>query len=98
MVRQQCKRLRIVILLLAGAVAFGLSIVFWSPEAIVSVFGEWGYRHLISTDRKIEMINGKFADPDFPLILMPGSSWSASIICRGTPILQDTEPPRVRPG
>jgi hypothetical protein len=80
LVRQQSKHLRIGVLLLVGAVAFGLSIVFWSPEAIVSVFGEWGYHHLISTDRKVKMINDRFSDPDFPLLLVPGGSWSAGVL------------------
>ena len=63
-----------VLVLILGAVA-----VLSSPETIVAVFGEWGYRHLVSTDRKVEMINEKLANPDFPLIMVPSSGWSAGV-------------------
>ena len=54
-------------------------VVLSSPEAAVRVFGEWGYRHLVSDDKKVEMINGKLANPGFPLIMIPGSGWSTGV-------------------
>lgn len=68
-----CKRRTVLVLVLIAVV------VLSSPEAAVRVFGEWGYRHLVSDDKKVEMINGKLANPDFPLIMIPGSGWSAGV-------------------
>ncbi|MGE5580574.1 MAG: hypothetical protein ACM3WU_11120 [Bacillota bacterium] len=50
-----------------------------TPEARIAAFGEWGYRHLVSDDQKVEMINRKLANPDFPLIMQPSSAWSAGV-------------------
>lgn len=61
------------------AIITGLVAVLCSPEAVTSIFGEWGCRHLVSTDAKIRMINERLADPDFPLIMVPGSRWSAGV-------------------
>ena len=54
-------------------------VVLSFTEATVKVFGEWGYRRLVSDDKKVEMINRKLANPDFPLIMTPGSGWSAGV-------------------
>ena len=57
-------------------------VVLSSPEAAVRVLGV-GLSSPRFDDKKVEMINGKLANPDFPLIMIPGS-WSAGVLCRNS--------------
>jgi hypothetical protein len=56
-----------------------LTAILLSPHAAISVLGEWGYRHLVSNDAKVRLINDELSNPAFPLIMQPGSSWSAGV-------------------
>lgn len=62
----------VVVLLIA------LIVMLTSPQTAISVFGEWGYRHLVSTDTKVKMINDVFADPSRPFVVEPGGGVSVA--------------------
>ena len=79
MVRRSGKEVRVAIAITIVAIILGTIAALSSPEVVSSAFGEWGYRHLVSTDMKVKMINDKMANPSFPLIMMRRSGWSAGV-------------------